>query len=92
VTLVAISVDEPDVSRTWAAKKGFEFDLLADPELELIRRHGLENPEVADLSLHAVVIVDAEGVVLYRKIARTRAQVEELLAAVDHHRGEWSAE
>lgn len=85
VSLVAISVDVPADTLPWAEKKGLTLPLASDPELELIRRLGLENPDVAELALHAVYIVDEEGVVFYRKIARRRAYAQEFLDAIDYH-------
>lgn len=91
--MVAVSVDPVDVSRKWADEKGFEFPLASDPELRVIRGFGLENPDVEDLSLHAIYIVDRDGKIFYRKVARRRAYSPELIDAIDYHyaRGEWSA-
>lgn len=85
MSLVIISVDEPEDSLPWAEKKGITVPLGSDPKLELIRRFGLENPDVPELSLHAVYLVDEEGVVFYRKVARRRAYSPEFLDAIDYH-------
>lgn len=84
-SIVAVSVDVPSDSLAWAEKKGLTLPLASDPELALIRRFGLENPDVPDLALHAVYIVDEEGKVFYRKIARRRAYSQEFLDAIDYH-------
>ena len=78
-------MDPPEVSAKWAKDKGFEFALLSDPEMQVIRDFGLVNEDVGDLALHAVFILDEEGQVFYRKVARRRAYASELLAAIDYH-------
>ncbi len=47
------------------------------------------NPDTPELSLHAIYIVDPQGRVFYRKIARRRAYADELLDAIDYHFGPW---
>lgn len=64
----------------------------SDPALELIRSFNLENPDVPELSLHAVYIVDEQGEVFYRKVARRRAYSREFLDAVDYRYGRWPRE
>lgn len=85
MTVVALSVDPPDVSVPWIEKKGFTFPLASDPELKVIRAWNLENPDVDDLALHAVYILDPDGTIFYRKIARRRAYPPEFLDAIDYH-------
>ncbi len=82
-----ISVDEPEVSKEWADKKGFSFPLASDPDKRVIGALDLINPDVPDLALHAVFIVDEDGKVFYRKIARRRAHSPEFLDAIDYHYG-----
>ena len=89
VTVFAVSVDVPENSVPWAEKKGLTMPLGSDPDMKLIRQFGLVNPDVPDLALHAVYIVDKEGEVFYRKIARRRAYSREFLAAIDYHYGRW---
>lgn len=86
---MAISVDTPEQTLPWVEKKGWTMPLASDPKLEIIRRFGLENPDVPELSLHAVYIVDEQGKVFYRKVARRRAYSAEFLDAVDYHYGRW---
>jgi len=45
----------------------------------------LENTDVGDLSLHAVYLLDPDGTIFYRKIARRRAYPPEFLDAIDYH-------
>lgn len=85
VTVVALSVDPPEVSLPWVEKKGFTFPVACDPELKVIREWGLENTDVGDLSLHAVYLMDPDGTIFYRKIARRRAYPPEFLDAIDYH-------
>ncbi|MCX4242216.1 redoxin domain-containing protein [Paraliomyxa miuraensis] len=85
VSLVVISVDEPEDSLPWAQKKGLTVPLASDPELALIRRFGLENRDQPGLALHAVYIVDEDGKVFYRKVARRRPYSQEFLDAIDYH-------
>jgi peroxiredoxin len=87
VTVVVVSVDAPEVSIPWAQKKGFTFPMVSDPDLEVIRRFGLENTDVGNLSLHAVFILDEQGKIFYRKIARRRPYSPEFLDAIDYHYG-----
>jgi peroxiredoxin len=87
VTLVLVSVDTPEVSLPWAEKKGFTFPMASDPEQKVIQGWGLQNPDATDLALHAVYILDKEGKIFYRKIARRRAYSKEFIAAIDYHYG-----
>jgi len=89
VNIVAISVDPPEATLPWVEEKGWTLPLASDPGLDVIRAFGLENPDVPELSLHAVYIVDEEGTVFYRKVARRRAYSREFLDAIDYHYGRW---
>ncbi len=91
VTVVALSVDAPEVSLPWVEKKGFTFPVACDSKLEVIRAWGLENTDVGDLSLHAVVLLDPDGTVFYRKIARRRAYPPEFLDAIDYRQQKLAA-
>ena len=81
---MALSVDAPEISLPWVQKKGFTFPVACDPKLEVIRDWGLENTDVGDLSLHAVYLLDPDGTIFYRKIARRRAYPPEFLDAIDY--------
>jgi peroxiredoxin len=85
VTVVVVSVDAPEVTLPWARKKSFTFAMVSDPELEVIRKWGLENTDVGNLSLHAAFILDEQGKVFYRKVARRRPYSPEFLDAIDYH-------
>jgi hypothetical protein len=89
VSLVAISVDGPSDTLPWAQKKGLTMPLATDPEQRIIGRFGIANPDVPELSLHAVYILDEDGKVFYRKVARRRPYSPEFLDAIDYHYGRW---
>ncbi len=89
---MAISVDAPADTLGWAETKGLTMPLASDPTLEIIRSFGLENPDVPELSLHAIYIVDEQGKIIYRKVARRRAYSREFLDAIDYHYGRWPRE
>jgi peroxiredoxin len=89
VSLVAISVDVPSDTLPWAAKKGLTMPLASDPEQTIIGSFGIANPDVPELSLHAVYIIDETGKVFYRKVARRRAYSQEFLDAIDYRYGRW---
>ncbi len=89
MSIVAISVDPPAVTLPWANEKGLTMPLASDPEQKLIKGFGLVNPDVPELALHAVYIVDEQGKVFYRKIARRRAYSNEFIDAVDYRYGRW---
>lgn len=89
MSIVAVSVDTPEQTLPWVEDKGWTMPLASDPKLELIGAFTLENPDVPELSLHAVYIVDEAGKVFYRKVARRRAYSAEFLDAIDYHYGRW---
>jgi len=84
VTVVAVSVDPPEVSQEWAQKKGFGFVLASDPAQGVIEgQYHIQNPDRPELALHAIYMLEPDGTVFYRKIARRRARSRELLYAID---------
>lgn len=89
VTVVALSVDEPEHTLPWADDKGLTMALASDPQQVIIEDFDLVNPDVPELALHAVYIVDEQGKVFYRKIARRRAYSREFLDAIDYRYGRW---
>jgi peroxiredoxin len=89
VSLVAISVDVPADTLPWAAKKGLTMPLASDPEQRIIGSFGIANADMPELSLHAIYILDEDGKVFYRKVARRRAYSPEFLDAIDYHYGRW---
>ena len=89
MSILAISVDVPSDTLPWAEKKGLTMPLATDPEQRIIGRFGLTNPDMPELSLHAVYILDEDGNVFYRKVARRRPYSQEFLDAIDYHYGRW---
>jgi peroxiredoxin len=85
---VAISVDTPEVSRNLAAKTGYTFPILSDPQAETIRRYNLLHkgggPEGSDIARPAEFLVDSSGTVRWANFTediRIRAKADEMLAA-----------
>lgn len=85
---VAISVDTPEVSRNLAAKAGYTFPILSDPNTETIRRYHLLHkgggPDGSDIARPAEFLVDSSGVVRWVNFTediRVRARADEMLAA-----------
>jgi len=85
---VAISVDSPEVSRKLAAKAGYTFPILSDPNAEVIRRYDLLHqrggPSGSDISRPAEFLVDSSGIVRWTNFTediRIRAKADQMLAA-----------
>ena len=55
----------------------------------MIGQFGLINADRTELSLHAIYIIDGDGKVFYRKVARRRAYSDELLDALDYRAGSY---
>lgn len=89
MSLVAISVDVSSDTLPWAAKKGLTMPLASDPEQKIIASFGIANPDMPELALHAVYIIDETGKVFYRKVARRRPYSREFLDAIDYRYGRW---
>ncbi|MFV2089897.1 MAG: peroxiredoxin family protein [Pseudomonadales bacterium] len=87
ITIIAISVDNPDDSVAMIRRLGLSFDLASDPGQTIVKVFGVQNPDTQELALHAVYIVDEQGRIFYRKVARRRPVSAELIDAIDAHRG-----
>jgi peroxiredoxin len=97
VKLYAISIDPPDVSRTFAEKiasdgKGkVSFPLLSDPEHKIIDAYGLRDPayegqKVYGIPHAAVYVIDKSGKVTWARVEsdyRKRPTNQEVRAALD---------
>jgi len=95
--LYAISVDPPDVSKSFAEKiasdgKGqVNFPLLSDPEHRIIDEYGLRDPAYQGTKYYgiphpAVYVIDKKGKVAWAKIEsnyRERPTNQEIRAALD---------
>ena len=98
VKLYAISVDPPDVSKTFADKiasdkKGeINFPLLSDPGHRVIDAYGVRNPAYdgdknAGLPHPAVYVIDKDGKVAWVKVEsdyKNRPGNAEIRAALDN--------
>jgi len=96
VKLYAISVDPPEVSKSFAEKIGSDgkgqvnFPLLSDPEHKIIDAYGLrdsayEGQKVYGIPHPAVYVIDRMGRVTWAKIEsnyRERPAVDEIRAAL----------
>ena len=97
VKLFAISVDPPDLSKSFADKiasdgKGaINFPLLSDPEHKIIDAYGLRDPayngqKVEGIPHPAVYVIDKQGKVAWARIEsdyKQRPTNEEIRAALD---------
>lgn len=89
VRITAISVDAPADSLAMIERLGLSFDLASDPEQQAVKAFGVQNPDTRELALHAVYIVDGSGTIFYRKVGRRRPTSNELIDAIDAHRGDY---
>ena len=85
---MAISVDNPEVSRDLAQKAGYTFTLLSDPDLKAIGLYDLvhkgQGENGHDVARPAEFLVDATGIIRWRNLTENywvRARPEEILAA-----------
>jgi peroxiredoxin len=85
---VAISVDDPNVSRDLSHTAGYTFTLLSDPKAETIKRYDLlhagagENGK--DISRPAEFLLDSKGTVRWVNLTENywvRARPEQILEA-----------
>jgi len=84
---VAISVDPPDVSRSFKQRRGFTFTILSDPNAEVIRRYDLLHIGAGlgghDISRPAEFLLDSSGTVRWVNLTediRVRARANEMLS------------
>jgi peroxiredoxin len=83
---VAISVDEPEVSRDLMQKEGYTFTFLSDPNAEVIRRYDLVHAGAGenghDIARPAEFLIDANGTVRWVNLTENywiRARPEDIL-------------
>ena len=95
--LYAISVDPPDVSKSFAEKiesdgKGkVNFSLLSDPEHKIVDAYGLRDPayegqKVYGIPHPAVYVINKDGKVTWAKVEsnyRERPTNQQIRAAID---------
>ena len=98
VELIAISTDDPDVSRLLRKKLSVGFRFLSDPEAELLDVLGIRHKEQLALEEHGkesiafptMILVDATGRVRWifeTDSIRSRADPEEVLTALADMQG-----
>ncbi|MFJ4207422.1 peroxiredoxin [Paenarthrobacter sp. NPDC089675] len=77
-TVLAISVDSKFSLRAYAAREGYEFDLLADfwPHGGVARQYGVFDDQ-SGMALRGTFIIDAGGVVRY-VVVNPRGQARDL--------------
>ncbi|MEM7019633.1 MAG: redoxin domain-containing protein [Pseudomonadota bacterium] len=88
-TVIALSVDAPADSLAMIDRLGLSFALGSDPEQNVVKAFKVQNPDTEELALHAVYIVNKDGEVFYRKVARRRPVSEELIDAIDYYQGNY---
>ena len=97
VKLYAVSVDPPDVSKSFAEKLGadgkgsIDFPILSDPDHKIIDAYGLRDPayekdKIYGIPHPAVYVIDQAGKVVWAKVEsdyRKRPTNEEIRVALD---------
>lgn len=83
---VAISVDNPDVSRNLSQQAGYTFPLLSDPNVEVIKRYDLVHAGAGenghDIARPAEFLIDSSGTVRWINLTENywiRARPEQVL-------------
>ena len=83
---MAISVDNPEVSRDLMQKAGYTFTFLSDPNAEVIRRYDLVHAGAGenghDIARPAEFLIDANGTVRWVNLTENywiRARPEDIL-------------
>ena len=83
IRIVAISVDEPGVSRTLCETHGYTFPFLADPKMDAIRRYDVAVEEEG-IARPAEFLIDASGTIRWRNLDEgvyVRARPQQVLDA-----------
>jgi peroxiredoxin len=74
----------------YTGKKGIEFVMLSDADLQVTTLYGLVNRQKPDVPHPTTILIDAAGVVRYIRVDgdySKRPPIEEILDAVDSLRG-----
>ncbi len=66
--IVGISRDSTWSHKAWKGAKGIKHDLLADPQLDVTKKFGLQHPAVPFISHRATVIIDKNGKVAFSQV------------------------
>jgi peroxiredoxin len=85
---VAISVDQPEVTRDLERKAGYMYTFLSDPDAKVIRMYDLlhkgEGEKGHDIARPAEFLIDRSGIVRWVNLTgdlRVRARPDQMLAA-----------
>ncbi len=88
MTLLAISLDEPAASRSFASSYGIAYSLLTDPDGTTSRAYvGLD---ATDTTIPGIVVIRRDGQIVFRQIATAkddRLTAAQLLATLDRTLG-----
>ena len=88
MSVLAISLDEPAASRSFADSYGISYPLLTDPEGTTSRVYvGID---ATDTPIPGIVVIRRDGQIVFRQIARTkddRLTAAQLLATIDRTLG-----
>jgi peroxiredoxin len=81
IALVAVSTDPPERGLELADELGLTFPVAADPRVGVTASLGLRDPERPARARVAVLLVDAQGTLVYRKVGGRPAEPRELVYA-----------
>ena len=88
ISVVAISVDPPDINKRQSQKLGYTFPLLSDPNAKVIRRYDVlhpgAGPKGTDIARPAEFLLDSHGIVRWVNLTdniAVRARPEQMLEA-----------
>jgi alkyl hydroperoxide reductase subunit AhpC len=82
----ALSVDTPERSAGFQKEMQLPFDLLCDPDKNVVPQFNLLNPHEHDgIAYPAIFVINAEGRICYRSLDRTasRVQLVDVLAVLE---------
>jgi len=87
--LVALSIDQPRISRALAHELGLEFTLLSNPDSSVIDLYGIRNRLLgveSGIPHPAIFLIDVEGIVRFREVRhnyRRRVSPSRILRELD---------
>lgn len=80
--IAAVAVDPIDVSQGLAARLGLGYPILADEGGAMAKAYGVWHAE-RKIALPAVIVVDREGIVRWRRVSRSVSERPEEDEVVD---------
>lgn len=93
--VVALSVDTPERSAGYRDAARLPFELLCDPDKQVVNRYHLLNPYEHDgIAYPAIFVIDPEGRIRYRSLDRTASRVKltEVLAFLERLEADQAAQ